>query len=514
MNGLNKQKQIIVAIDIGTTSAKCIAIHLSGRQLARSSVEYPLFTPQPDRAEQDPEQIWQAVVTGVQELFEKHGADPKQVLCFSFSSAMHALIAMSTEGKPLTPSIIWADSRSTAYVEKLRQQYDAHGIYRRTGTPIHPMSPLLKLMWMNEEQPELFQAADKFIGIKEYVLYRLFGRFVMDYSLASATGLYNLEKRDWDEEALRAAGITADRLPELVPTTAVLTGADRTITDKWGIAPYTPFIAGASDGVLANLGIGAVEEGVLAVTIGTSGAVRSVVGRPATDEQERLFCYVLTDDQFVIGGAVNNGGVLFRWVRDELATLETSQARDKGVDPYTHLTGLAAEVPPGSDGLLVLPLFMGERAPYWNADTRGVFFGLSLYHTKKHMIRAVLEGICFAIRSVTEALRDNSGPIKEIRASGGFAQSPFWCQLLADILGVTLKVPESVEGSSYGAAVLALQALGMNEHIPALLGQNLIEQTYEPNTEHKPIYDRLAALYQSLYEQLEGSFKVIVGLQK
>ncbi len=170
--------------------------------------------------------------------------------------------------------------------------------------------------------------------------------------------------------------------------------------------------------MLANLGAGAFEPGIYSVTIGTSGAVRGVVREPVTDPKGRLFCYALKEDFWVVGGAINNGGIMFRWVRDQLATAEAEEGRRRGMDPYEYLTALAAEVPHGSDGLLFLPLLAGERAPYWNANARGVFFGLSLYHQKKHMIRSVLEGVMYRIHTVVDALEELSGPTREIRASG------------------------------------------------------------------------------------------------
>lgn len=220
-------------------------------------------------------------------------------------------------------------------------------------------------MWLRHDEPELFESTAKFISIKEYLFFRLFGQYVVDHSIASCTGLLNLEQLDWDAEALEVAGITPDHLSKLVPTTHILEGMNHESAEKW-LSPSTPFVIGASDGVLSNLGVNAIEPGVVAATIGTSGAIRTVVDRPVTDPKGRTFCYALTENLWVIGGPVNNGGMLFRWVRDEFAASEVETAKRLGINSYDVLTKIAERVRPGSEGLLFHPYLSGERAPLWN----------------------------------------------------------------------------------------------------------------------------------------------------
>lgn len=510
-----EMKSYIVAVDIGTTSTKAAVVCRDGSIRAAVSVEYPLYTPAPDRAEQNPDEIAEATASAVRNAIAKANAGADEVRCVVFSSAMHSLIALDRDGAPLTASITWADNRSAPFVSLLKDQHDAHAIYSATGTPIHPMSPLLKLIWMREREPSVFARAHRFVGIKEYVLGRWFGgtKTVVDHSIASATGLYSLRQRAWHEPALQAAGIDASRLPELVSTTHVLEGMDRAWAERLGLSADTPVVVGASDGVLANVGVGATRRDQFAVTIGTSGAVRAVVDEPRTDPKGRTFCYALTDDRWVVGGAINNGGVLFRWVRDELATKEADEARASGVDPYDRLIELAQQAPAGSGGLVVLPLFVGERAPYWNANVRGTFFGLSLAHGKPHMVRAVLEGVGFSIRSVAEAVGEAAGRPSEIRASGGFARSPFWRQTIADILGAPLTVPDAFESSALGAAALGLVAVGDWDSLDQAGAWSRSMYTHEPNNAHRATYDELFAIYSDLYPRLIDPFHRIVQFQ-
>jgi gluconokinase len=260
-----------LGVDIGTTSTKAVAFDLGGRVISHHSVEYPLLTPTPFTAEQDPEEILRAVLEAIKTAAHRaHSADGA-IACVAFSAAMHSLIAVDHDGKPLTRSITWADNRAASWAKRIGREWGGSAIYRRTGTPIHPMSPLAKLVWLRHEEADLFGRAARFVGIKEYVLFRLFGCYVVDYSIASATGLFNIERLDWDDEAIALAGVERDRLPSPVPTTFRLEGLTPAIAAELGLSPNTPFIIGANDGVLSNLGVDAIGAGEMAITIGTSG---------------------------------------------------------------------------------------------------------------------------------------------------------------------------------------------------------------------------------------------------
>ncbi len=396
-----------IGVDIGTTSTKAVAFDARKRKrgdvLAHHAVEYPLETPEPGAAVQDPARIHLAVVAAIRGVVEQVGGMPGDVACVSFSAAMHSVIALDDDGSALTPSITWADNRAAPWARIVNHEHDGLALYRRTGTPIHPMSPLVKLLWLRHAFPTLWKRARRFVGIKEYVLARLCGVYVVDHSIASATGLFNLETRDWDEGALALTGLDPSRLSTLVPTTHRLAFTDAAPA-LLGLTAMTPVIVGANDGVLSNLGVGAIDRGSVALTIGTSGAMRTVVDTPQTDPDGRTFCYALTDRHWVVGGPVNNGGIVLRWVRDEFAAAETETAKRLGIDPYDVLTHIAARVPAGSAGLLFHPFLAGERAPLWNPDLRGSFFGLAMHHRKEHMIRAVLEGVVMNLHTILPAV--------------------------------------------------------------------------------------------------------------
>jgi len=504
---------LMIGVDIGTTSTKAVVFTLAGKVVGHHAVDYPLLRPTPAAAEQDPEQIFRAVVETIRASLQACPAGPTEVVCVAFSAAMHSLIAVGARDQLLTHSITWADNRAAAWAERIRQQ-GGDAIYRRTGTPIHPMSPLAKLAWLRDEQPGLFAQAARFVGIKEYVFFKLFGEWIVDHSIASATGLFNLERRDWDDDALQVAGVRREQLSTLVPTTHHVQGLTAQMAEHLGLDADTPFVIGANDGVLSNLGVNAIQPGEVAVTIGTSGAMRAVVDRPMTDASGRTFCYALTEQHWVVGGPVNNGGIIFRWVRDEFAASECETAKRLGIDPYEVLTRIAERVSAGSEGLLFHPFLAGERAPLWNANLRGSFFGLAMHHRKEHMIRAVLEGVIFNLYSILPAVESLVGTSTSIKATGGFARSGLWRQMMADVFNRDVVVPESFESSCLGAAVLGLYALGRVDSLEVVGGMVGATHRHSPIPKNAALYERLLPIFMSVPVQLADQYRQIAAFQQ
>ncbi len=503
----------MLGIDIGTTSTKAVLFTEKGKVIANENIGYPLHTPDISTAEQNPDEIFQAVLQAITSITKKH--PEKKIGFVSFSSAMHSLIAIGQDDKPLTPCITWADNRSEAWAHKIKDELHGHQVYKRTGTPIHPMSPLTKITWIENDRREIANKVKKYIGIKEYIFFKFFGQYVVDYSLASAMGMMNLKTLDWDEEALSIAGITSDKLSELVPTTKIFSNCQPELAKQIGIDPETPFVIGASDGVLSNLGVNAIRKGEVAITIGTSGAIRTIIDKPQTDDKERIFCYALTENHWVIGGPVNNGGMVLRWIRDELASSEVETAKRLGIDPYEVLTKIAERVRPGSDGLLFHPYLAGERAPLWNPDVRGSFFGLTMSHKKEHMIRAALEGVIYNLYTVFLALTEcMDGPVTRIQATGGFARSEVWRQMMADIFESEVVVPESFESSCLGACILGLYATGKIDNFEIV--SEMIGSTYKhsPQEEAAKEYRELMPIFINLSRVLTEDYTRIANYQR
>lgn len=480
-----------IGVDIGTSSVKAVAIDNQGVIYDIQQVSYPIFSVQAGFQELNPDEIFEATMHVLERivLFSSHSKTQIKSVCFS--TAMHSLMAVDEQGCPLTNLITWADSRAKQIADKLRNTEDGKQIYQRTGTAIHAMSPLCKLLWFKENQVDLLEKAYKFIGIKEYVFFKLFGEYVIDYSLASATGLFDIFDLKWYANSLQLIGIEENKLSKAVPSTAIFHSSL--------YFPDLPFVIGASDGCLANLGAGAVNEGEIAATIGTSGAIRMTVSQPFTDKQMRTFCYITDQNMYVIGGAINNGGIVLQWLAE---TFPPNNVAKK--DVYQSIFNLAASVPAGAEGLIFLPYLLGERAPIWNEDAKGTFFGIQKKHTQAHFYRAVLEGIIFSLYSVGSVF--GADKTTKIYATGGFTKSDIWVQMMADIFDRRIAVPNSSESTAIGACLLAMKALGEIQDWKEAKKIILVNKEFFPKTENTLVYAQNFEIFEKLYLALKPLF--------
>jgi gluconokinase len=490
---------VVLGVDIGTTSAKAVAFDTDARELGRGEAGYPLLEPEHGQAVQEPAVVVDATLASIRAATSAAREQGARIAALSFSGAMHSLVGLDAQGRALTPLVTWGDMRATEQAERLRAEHPE--LHDRTGTPLHPMSPLPKLVWFAEHEPETFSAVRRWAGIKELVVARLTGTWAVDHSVASATGLLNLRELDWDGEALAIAGIDAEALSPLVPTTHRLELEAAPAADL-GLEGDMALIVGAADGPLANLGVGAVHHGVAACSIGTSGALRLMVERPVVDPQRRVFCYALLPGHWIVGGAINNGGAVLRWAGEALAP-------DLGPHAEARLLELAGDVRAGSEGLLMLPYLLSERAPHWSTVARGAYIGLTRHHDRGHLVRAALEGVCLQLAVVLASVRDAGNEVREIRATGGFARSDLWRQMLADALGMPIGFPAGHEGSAFGAALLAMDALGMVDGIDRAAGLVEIEDVVEPEAGAAGVYADLLPTFTSLYDALEPAFRAL-----
>ena len=480
--------QFVIAIDIGTTSTKALAVLPNGAVLETQQRFYPTYYPKPGFAEQDADQILEAVKEALTSVAHNVSSD-FQLAGICFSSAMHSLMAVDQQGNPLTPLIIWADTRSAAQAKKLRDSEVGKKLHDQTGTAIHPMSPLCKLLWWRDHELELFERSHKFIGIKEYIVFQLCSEYLVDYSVASATGLFNLDSLDWSIEALDVAGISKEKLSEPVShdhQVKIIKSFDNPQLNT------VPVFLGANDGCLAQLGSEAMNEGDLTITLGTSGAVRRVGGKLFNDADQKLFRYLLTKDITIVGGATNNGSVILDWFGREFVSSTTSMV---------ELVKLANDVPSCCDGLLALPFLQGERAPMYNPDAKGVFFNVTLRHTRAHFIKALMEGICFELCSIVKSVEAACGNSKRVLVSGGIIHAPEWVQLLSTILGKELIVSRAHDASALGAAQIAFSALQIPFHY-----NNSGEIKFSPDLAQYELYQNQFKAFEALYSNVEPQF--------
>jgi gluconokinase len=496
---------IVIGLDLGTTHAKAIALRQDGEVTATASRGYPMYTPQPGRAEQDPLAVWQGAADALRELAGQLNAEDIAGLCLS--GAMHSSLAVATDGTPLAPALTWADQRASALARRLRTQTDTHALYQRTGCPLQPIYHIAKLRWWVEMAPEIARHTAFYVTLKDYVLYCLTSTWLGDISVYSATGLLDIHHCTWDVEALTLAGVTASQLPPLDSPLALAGHLSKQSAMLTGLPTHLPVILGASDGGLANLGAGVSWPGQSVITVGTSGAIRRIAAEPYLDiaataagspsqPQERTWCYLLTKERWFAGGAINNGGLAVQWVREKFYPELSITAG------YQRMFTDADEIPPGSAGVTLLPYFAGERSPYWNADARAAITGLGLEHDRRHVARAVLEGVAYRLGEIWEAL-GKTGLDEPARLTGGILQSPDWAQIVCDVIGFPLTAVETGDASAIGAAMLGFTALGFAPSLEIQASRVLPGMSWQPNPDNHAIYlaglERFRKLYAALF---------------
>lgn len=494
----------ILSLDIGTSAAKAVLFDTNLQQIAITRRHYPLHTPRRGWSEQEPEAVFEAVVGALQEIAQSV-PEGGRVSGVSFSSQLYSLLAVDADGRALTNSLTWSDTRSAEIVQWISQHPEAPGIYRRTGCPIDALYPLAKIQWLkaNLDLPK----SVRFISIKEYVLFGLIGQWVVDWSIASATGLFDIKEHRWDETALSLLGITPAHLSELVSPRRVFTRWNKEIVERIGLLPDTPLVIGGGDGPLASIGVGAYRPDTLAVNVGASAAARLIIPEARVDPEGRLWTYAVDKDLWVTGGMVSSGGIVYDWaLRNFFSGLEETEGNGVIQRVREYADRLASAVPPGAEDLIFIPYLGGEQCPAWRPHTRGSFFGLDFRHHRGHLVRAVLEGITRSIYRIAESIQSTLNvQLGEIRVTGGLTSSPLWLQMAADMFGIPIAVPETAEGSARGAAMLALVSLGLRSGLEDFADLAFVQKRIHPREEIHTYYQGQYQQFQKLLDCARGS---------
>ncbi len=501
-------EEYFLGIDLGTGSCKACVLDRGGRVMGFGQGAYPAGAGLSGWTEQDPRGLLVGMAAASRQALDAAQAAPGQVAALSLGGAMHSLLALDSAGEPLTGIITWADGRGARQAAAQRGTPEAVQRYRRTGCPAHGMYPLYKILWMREEAPDLFARAARFATAKDYALAKLSGEWLLDYSLGAGHGLMDTRGLAWDGEALALAGLRGDQLPRLGAPGEVLRLRDARMAAEMGLRVGTPLVLGCSDAVNSSLGAGAVLEGQATLMIGTSGALRLIAPQPVLHPAGRSWCYAIDAAHWLVGGAINNGGVALSWLRDLF-----NQAGGAELS-FEQLVALAGQAPAGAGGLVCLPFFAGERSPNWNLNARAVFCGLSLQHGAAHLARALLEGIALRFRSLDEMLAEAGCQIREVRASGGFVHAPLWLQITASVMRRELRLPVSGETSCWGAAAWALIGAGALASLEEAGALAAVEGSALPDAEQAAVYERLYPLYTRLYANLLPSFEEIAAFQE
>ncbi|TAM77510.1 gluconate kinase [bacterium] len=482
---------VVVGVDLGTSSTKALAFTPEGQAVADAAEHYGLSAPQPGRVEQDADEIYRAAMRALRRVIDSVHLRGHEVLAIGVSSAMHGVLPVDERGEPLGPLITWMDRRSAAIADAWRADGTALELYGRTGAPMHPMLPLCKLRWLSESELDTFARAARFVSMKELLVYRWFGEWLIDHGSASGTGYFDVRRRAWDERALELARVGPERLSTPASCLTRRAGMRAAIAGTLSLVRDVPLVLCSSDGALANVGVGAVDRAAMAVTLGTSAAARVVVEEPLLDDQGRTFCYALDDTRCIVGGPTSSaGGVLTHLLDMFLPDVEERERFARAIE-------LAGAIEPGAGGVLCLPFLSGERAPYWDAELRGGFLGLDLAHDRRHLLRAAMEAIVFALFAVARVLEQRAGSVNSLLLSGGLTHAPLFRHLVADVFGREAWLPDQSEASAFGAAVMAAVSVGVLHDLTDVRALVHYPERIAPDAERHARYAEAFARYEA-----------------
>lgn len=502
--------QALLGIDLGTTGVKAALFAADdGRMLADAFFDYPLYHPHPGWAEQNPAEWWQATVSAIRaclDAVKQH--ESVDVRGLGLSGQMHGVVLLDERQNVLRPCIIWADQRSEAQCRWITERVGEAKLIEYVSNPALTGFSAPKLLWIRDNEPELFARARTMLLPKDYIRYRLTGVMAMEISDAAGTCLLDVQHGVWSQEVIRALDLDPALLPPIVPADAVSGKITQEVAAQTGLAVDTPVAGGGADNACGAVGNGVVAPGLALLSVGTSGIVLAYSDEPKVDTsgpvpRVHTFNHAVPHAWYLMG-VTQGAGLSLRWVRDNIGLPERALERWTGMDAYDFLAREAASVPPGSDGLIFLPYLQGERTPHLDANARGGWIGLTASHDRRHLVRSVLEGVAFSLKDCFTIISEQGLRIDQLRATGGGAKSPLWRQIIADVLGTELVLTNTTEGPALGAALIAGVASGVYPSLQDACERVVhVTQHTVPQAETAPAYARAYEMYRTLYPALK-----------
>ncbi|MGB9521181.1 MAG: xylulokinase [Anaerolineales bacterium] len=510
------KKEFILAHDLGTTGNKAVLVHCENGVQETFFAPYSTYYPYPTWAEQDPEEWWNAIIVSTRGVLARANISPNDIACIVFSGQMMGCVPVDHLGTPLGRAIIWADQRAILEYESLLKKLDLQEIYYITGHRVGPAYSALKIMWIKRHIPRVFRQTFKFLQAKDFIICRLTGKYITDYSDACGTGLLDIRTKQWDERMLKATEIPETVLPEIYPSCAVVGEVTKEASAKLGLPTGLPVVAGGGDGVCATAGAGVIQPGIGHIYLGSSAWVAGASVEPILDPKMRTFTWPHLDPNlYSPNGTMHNAGSSLEWAKEAFGTLEINVAEWLGLTPYDLIEREAETIPPGCEGLIFLPYLMGERSPYWDPSARGVFLGITKKHKRAHFLRAVYEGVALNLRTIFLALRELGVDFHEMRAIGGGVKSRLWAKIIADALGTTLHVTDlALEATALGAAMAGAVGVELiSDFVKAAQSFVKVKEIIEPGPAIKT-YAQLHKIFLETYEALRGIFQRLSSLEK
>lgn len=504
--------QTLLGIDLGTTGVKAALFAADdGHVVSDAFVDYELYHPHPGWAEQQPVEWWQATISAIRSCLSAaagQGVAAEDVRGLGLSGQMHGVVLLDSDQQVLRPCIIWADQRSDEQCRWITEKVGASKLIEYVSNPALTGFSAPKLLWIRDNEPEIFARAKTMLLPKDYIRYRLTGVLAMEISDAAGTVLLDVKHGNWSQEVLTALELDPSLLPPVVAADAASGSITAEVAELTGLRQGTPVAGGGADNACGAVGNGVVEPGLALLSIGTSGIVLAHSNTPQVDvsgpvPRVHTFNHAVPNAWYLMG-VTQGAGLSLHWVRDNIGLPERALERWTGMDAYEILAKEAESVPAGSEGLIFLPYMQGERTPHLDAYARGGWIGLTASHDRRHLIRSVLEGVAFSLKDCYSIIQEQGLKLDQVRATGGGAKSPLWRQIIADVLGVELVTTNASEGPAFGAALLAGVAGGVYASVQEACAQTVkIVSRTTPNKELVPAYEQAYEVYKALYPALK-----------
>jgi len=494
----------LLAHDLGTSGNKATLFVVDGRLVKSTTAAYETRYFNVNWAEQNPQDWWQAVCDSTHELLETSGVDPRQIAAVSFSGHMMGCLVVDRDGQPLRPHILWADQRAQAQATQLNERIGADRFYEITGHRSSPSYSLQKFMWIRDHEPEIYERTYKMIHAKDWLVFKLTGVILSEFSDASGTNALDLNALAWSDEIIAASGIDQGKFPDLVASTHVAGPVTAEAARQTGLAAGTPVVMGGGDGLCGTVGAGCVREGIVHTCLGTSSWVSFATDKPLLDHKQRTFNWAhIVPGMYCPCGTMQTAGNSVSWLKREIATSEVEHAKRDKTSPYALMRDLMAQSRPGSNGVIFLPYLLGERAPRWNSDAKGSFLGIKMETTRGDLMRSVLEGVAMNLGIIIDVYREYGYAIKDMMMIGGGAKDDLWCQILADVWDATVhRLNYLDEATSMGAAVAAGVGVGLYPDFTAIDQYIAVADSFEPEPDHIAAYEPVKRVFDQCYQAL------------
>ena len=501
----------LLAHDLGTSGNKATLFTTDGEMVKSKVYSYDTNYFNGNWAEQNPDDWWKAVCATTREIVK--GIDPHEVAAISFSGQMMGCLCVDKSGTPLKESIIWADQRSTSEAQHIRNKMGDERFYNITGHRISPSYGLEKFMWIKSNQPEVYKNTYKILNAKDYIIHKLTGRFVTDFSDASGTCAMDLNKLEWSPEIVKAADIDGQKLPDIVASTEVVGEVTIRAAEETGLFPGTPVVCGGGDGVCAAVGAGCVKQGDTYLYIGSSSWISLANEKPILDKGMRTFNWAhIVPGLITPCGTMQSAGGSYNWLKNEICTMESYEAEQSGLSPYKLIDAEIEKSPIGSNGLLFLPYLLGERSPWWNPEARGAFIGLKMEHKRKDVLRSVLEGVALNLNIILDIFKEHID-IDKMTVIGGGAKGEVWTRIMADVFNTRIIVPNYIEeATSMGAAVTGGVGAGVFKNFDVIHDFVKTNRETVPIKQHHEIYRKIMPIFEQSYNALTGVYEALSKL--